>query len=44
MKDYEFWLKIRQALLMAVDAIECAKLPALVPTSDIRREYKEAHK
>jgi hypothetical protein len=40
-----FWLLIRQALLMMVDAVERFKLPKLGPTTaEIRAWYKQAGK
>ena len=43
--DKGFWLLIRQALLMAVDAVERFKLPDLHPTTaEIRAWYKSTTK
>lgn len=40
-----FWMLIRQALLMAVDAVERFKLPTVTPTTaEIRAWYKIAVK
>lgn len=40
-----FWLIVRQALLLAVDAVERFKLPKLGPTTaEIRAWYKSAQK
>jgi len=38
--DREFWLQIRQALLMLVDAIERFRLADLPKTSELRKEAK----
>jgi len=40
MDEREFWLAIRQALLMLVDAIERGKLTHLQRTSELRKEAK----
>lgn len=40
-----FWTLIRQALLLAVDAVERFKLPGIRPTTaEIRAWYKSATK
>ena len=38
MKDREFWMAVRQGLLMMVDAIE--RMLDMERTSDIRKRYK----
>ena len=41
MNERTFWMQIRQALLMAVDAIERMVQPPIEPrTSELRREAK----
>jgi len=41
MTDREFWQLIRQALLMAVDALERRYLPDLQRTAELRRQAKQ---
>ena len=40
-EDRAFWELIRQALLMAVDAIERRHLPELQRTADVRKALKQ---
>ena len=42
MSDREFWLAIRQALLMFVAAIEQKQLPGVIPTAELRKLAKHA--
>ena len=42
MSEHEFWLAIRQALAMAMDAIERRFLPAVMRTSVARKLAKQA--
>ena len=38
--DREFWMLVRQALLLFVDAIERRFLPDVVRTAEVRRALK----
>ncbi len=40
-KERAFWMLIRQALLMFVDAIELYKIDVPMRTSEIRKIYKQ---
>ena len=41
MTDREFWLAVRQAVLMFLDALERYKLPGLTRTAELRRNAKQ---
>ena len=41
MTDREFWLAIRQALLMLLDALERHKLPGVTRTAELRKQAKQ---
>ena len=41
MTDREFWLAVRQAMLMFLDALERYKLPDVIRTAELRRREKQ---
>lgn len=42
MTDREFWLAVRQAILLFLDAIERKYLPDITRTSEIRKQARDA--
>ena len=41
MTDREFWLALRQAILMFLDALERYKLPDVTRTAELRKQAKQ---
>ena len=40
-EDRQFWMAIRQALLMVLDAIERRYLPDVIRTAELRKQAKQ---